>query len=439
MKNWKTYLYGIIAEEISSLSRYCDSMIQYCRLSHETGLLFEAIDCPEKIIMSETDEFPDLSSQATERTVVLMNGTFNHSHDIQGILKGIKPKLSRNARIVVVAYNPYLKWLYLLANRLGIRKGPAPSTFVTCTALNNLCKISGYEIIRLRSVGFFPFKWLFVGPLLNRFLPATPLLRHLGVASIIVLRPIIPERNKPSLSIIIPARNEKHNIANALLRMPGFCGAELEIIFVEGHSQDETWEEIQRVQKKYASQFKILAFQQTGVGKSDAVNLGFSKARGSLLTILDADLTMPPERLEEFYDAYCGGLADFINGSRLVYPMEKEAMRFLNQLGNVFFAKILSYILDARLSDSLCGTKLFSRHDYHRILKWRNDFGKFDPFGDFELLFPAAALSLGIIDVPIRYRSRTYGDTNISRFRHGWMLFKMAVIGFFRIKLGKAR
>jgi glycosyltransferase involved in cell wall biosynthesis len=219
--------------------------------------------------------------------------------------------------------------------------------------------------------------------------------------------------------------------------MPKLATDQIEVIFVEGHSNDGTWEEIQRVAAEYGDRFRILSFKQTGKGKADAVRLGFSHATKDLLVILDADLTMPPELLPRFYDAYREGLADFINGSRLVYPMEGEAMRFLNRLGNVFFAKALSLVLGTPVGDSLCGTKLVARHDYERFKRWRADFGDFDPFGDFELLFPAAELGLGLVDIAIRYRDRTYGSTNISRFRHGWMLLKMTVTGFFRIKMGK--
>jgi glycosyltransferase involved in cell wall biosynthesis len=166
------------------------------------------------------------------------------------------------------------------------------------------------------------------------------------------------------------------------------------------------------------------------------VRLGFAHATQPLLTILDADLTMPPEMLTRFYDAYNRGLGDFINGSRLVYPYEGEAMRPLNKLGNVFFAKTLSWVLDTRLGDSLCGTKLLARHDYDRIVAWRRDFGDFDPFGDFELLFPASVLAFGIVDIPVRYLARTYGSTNIRRFRDGFELLRMTAIGLFRIKMG---
>jgi glycosyltransferase involved in cell wall biosynthesis len=188
----------------------------------------------------------------------------------------------------------------------------------------------------------------------------------------------------------------------------------------------------------YRHRFEIKTFKQTGKGKADAVRLGFAHATQHLLTILDADLTMPPEMLGRFYQAYCDGHGDFVNGSRLTYPMEGQAMRFLNRLGNVFFAKVLSWILDARLGDSLCGTKLLTRHDYQRMIAWRRHFGDFDPFGDFELLFPAAVLGLGIVDVPVRYLARSYGSTNIHRFRHGFQLLRMTMIGLVRIKTSLA-
>jgi glycosyltransferase involved in cell wall biosynthesis len=231
----------------------------------------------------------------------------------------------------------------------------------------------------------------------------------------------------------VPARNERGNIEAAVARIPDLR-ADVEVLFVEGHSTDGTWQEIERVA---AGRPHVRALRQTGRGKSDAVRLGFAEARGELVTILDADLTMPPEKLASFYEAYVGGRGDFVNGSRLVYPMEGAAMRFLNHLGNIFFAKALSSVLDMRVGDSLCGTKLLARHDYERFVRWRKAFGEFDPFGDFELLFPAAVLGIGSIDVPVHYRARTYGTTQIRRFRDGLVLLQMVVTGFFDIKMGR--
>jgi glycosyltransferase involved in cell wall biosynthesis len=306
---------------------------------------------------------------------------------------------------------------------------------VTRLDLENLATLSGFSIVRQRPCAYFPWRVLGLGDVVNSLLPIVPLLRWLSLTYVLILRPRPAPRPRPGLTCVIPARNERGNIEDALRRFPELH-CPVEIIFVEGHSTDGTWEEIRRVASAFQSRFAIRALQQTGQGKADAVRLGFDHATQPVLTILDADLTMPPEMLGRFYEAYCEGHADFINGSRLVYPMEGEAMRFMNRLGNVAFAKALSWVLDTRLSDSLCGTKLLRRSDYLRMTAWRKEFGAFDPFGDFELLFPAAVLGLGTIDVPVRYLARRYGSTSIRRFRHGWDLLRMTWIGFLRIKIG---
>lgn len=434
--SWKKYINGLLAAEISATTRFYDRTIQWLPREEDSGILLQQIQCGEKAALQDEAAFPDLSGETEKRSAVLLNGTVNHHYDIQGLLMQLHPRLSRTSRVIMVIYNPYLGWLYRLANRLGLRSGEVPTTFITKVDLDNIAQLSGYTIVRRRLALYCPWRLLGLGDVVNRVAPCLPLLRWMGLVYLTVLKPVQgSESRRPSLSVLIPARNERGNIENAMKRMPDL-GCDLEVIFVEGHSSDGTWQEILRVKELYGDRYDIKALQQTGKGKKDAVALGFSRARGDLLTILDADLTMPPELLHRFYDAYCSGQADFVNGSRLVYPMEGEAMRFLNRLGNAFFAKALSWVLDVRLGDSLCGTKLLASHDYRRVLEWREQFGDFDPFGDFELLFPAAQLGLGITDVPIRYLNRTYGSTNISRFSHGFMLLKMTLIGLYRIKLG---
>src|SRR5260370_9589463 len=431
---WKNYVNAFLAGELSTLTRYYDRLIQWLPREDDSGMLLAAMDAPIKQSVGRDDPFPDLSGEPEERTAILVNGTFNHDFDIQGLLVQLKPKLSRTTRVIAVLYNPYLRWLYNLANRLGIRKGELPTTFVTQIDLQNVVKVAGYEIVRERLAVYCPWKMLGLGNAINRLLPLVPLVRWLSLTSIVVLRPLtLPSR--PGVSCIIPARNQVGTIENALKRFPEL-GCETELIFVEGHSNDGTWEEIQRVGALYSGRYRIQALKQTGKGKADAVRLGFAHATQPLLVILDADLTMPPEMLGRFYEAYCHGFGDFINGSRRVYPMEGDAMRFLNRVGDIFFAKMLSGILDVRIGDSLCGTKLVTRADYQRMEAWRRDFGDFDPFGDFELLYPAAVLGLGIVDIPIRYMARTYGETNIQRFRHWLLLLHMTWTVLIRIKLG---
>jgi len=233
-------------------------------------------------------------------------------------------------------------------------------------------------------------------------------------------------------SVVVPCRNEKGNIEQAVLRTPDM-GKHTEIIFVEGHSQDGTLEELEKIKDKYP-QKDITVLVQDGKGKYDAVKKGFSHARNDILMILDADLTVPPEDLPKFFDTIVSGKGEFINGTRLVYQMEDQAMRFLNLLGNKFFSRAFTYILEQRIRDTLCGTKVFWREDYLKIVESRKYFGDFDPFGDFDLLFGASKLNLKILEIPIKYRERTYGSTQISRFRHGLLLFKMVFFALGKIK-----
>ncbi|MBF0498834.1 MAG: glycosyltransferase family 2 protein [Candidatus Riflebacteria bacterium] len=436
MSRFHNMIEELLTAEIGSFSRFFDRLYQVGRLPHDTGSLLQSLPCPNKEDAVDYSALPDSQSMGEDRALYLLNGNFNHNLDIQRLLSELRGKMNRHGRIVAIAFNPYLKWLYKLADSMGLREGKPPVTFLTRASLKDLARLSGFEIVRIRPVGFLPASLGDPAIVANRLLPGIPGIRHLAVASIIILRPIMAETRRPTLSVIIPARNERGNIENALKRLPAWGPDRLEIIFVEGGSTDGTWEEIQRVTNIYADRFRIQTMQQSGRGKNNAVRLGFSKATGDLVTILDADLTMPPEMLERFYQAWCDGHGDFINGDRLVYSMEDEAMRFLNSLGNIFFAKALGRVLDVRLGDALCGTKLLARRDIERISAWREKFGDFDPFGDFDILFGASVLGLGIVDLPIRYGARRYGETNISRFAHGWELLKMTMIGWRRLSMG---
>ena len=245
---------------------------------------------------------------------------------------------------------------------------------------------------------------------------------------------MIPDQQSTpqSVSIVIPCRNEKGNIETAISRLPQL-GSHVEVVFVEGHSSDGTWEEIERVMRVFPD-WDIKALQQLGVGKGDAVRAGFEFATGDILMILDCDLTVPPEDLPKFYNVIASGQGEYVNGSRLVYAMEGQSMRFLNYLANHCFAFIFTYLLNQRLTDTLCGTKALSRRDYLKIAENRKYFGEFDPFGDFDLIFGASKLNLKFVEVPVRYASRQYGETQISRFSHGVLLLKMVIFACRKLK-----
>lgn len=438
-KSWKKYIYSLVGAEMSTTTRFCDECVQIEPKPYDTGLLFEAIECPKKCRLNSIKKIEYHREDKKRFRAFFFNGNFNYLSDLQQQLEELYHKLSRRSRLFVIAYNPFWSFLYSLASWLQFRSAPKPNVYLTEQSLRTISRLTGYEIVRIRPSVFFPFYIPFISSFVNRLLPIVPLIKRLSLLWVVVLRPVVPEKDKPSLSIIIPARNEAGNIKKSIQRMPDFPGTLIEVIYVEGNSTDDTWKRIQDEAVRPQNKFKIITVKQPGKGKNNAVRVGFDNATGDLVTILDADLTMPPEMLPRFYEAYCKGLGDFINGSRLIYPMEDGAMRSLNQMGNLFFSKLLSWVLGIPISDSLCGTKLYSLEDYKRFIKWRKRFGDFDPFGDFEMLFASAELALGVIDLPVRYVARTYGETSISRFRNGFELIRMTIIGFFCILMGKTK
>ena len=290
-------------------------------------------------------------------------------------------------------------------------------------------------MIRITKEILFPVGIPLLSSFLNRFLVRFWPFNHLAITNFIlstVASSPYPIGYKPRVSVIVPARNEAGNIEKIIRRVPEL-GAGTELIFVEGNSIDNTYQVIEETIQRYPEK-KCVLLKQTGTGKGDAVRLGFSRATGEVLMILVADLTVTPEDLPRFYEALVSGKGKLINGVRLVYPMEEDAMRFFNLLGNKFFSLAFSWLLGQPIKDTLCGTKVLWKKDYERIAANRSVLGEFDPFGDFDLLFGAALLNFKIIDLPIRYHARTYGTTNIQRWKHGWLLLRMVLFAARKIK-----
>ena len=364
---------------------------------------------------------------------ILIADTLGSLDDCQRLLENLHKHCSRETRVIIV----YFSHLWYPALRIGEMlklRMPQPAQNVLSPAdIRSLAALADFETVKSEIRMLSPFRMFGLGRLLNQFLAPFPLIRQVCLRHYSVCRSLrCVNDGASSATVVVPARNERGNIEAAVQRIPRFV-ENLEIIFVEGHSKDGTWEEIQRVIAAYP-QCDIKAIKQPGKGKADAVFAAFEAASGDVLMILDADLTMPPEQLPKFWEALSSGKGEFVNGSRLVYPMENDAMRFLNLIANKAFSLIFSWLLSQRLTDTLCGTKVLRRTDYARLKAGRAYFGDFDPFGDFDLIFGASKLNLKIIEMPIRYSSRTYGETQISRFRHGLMLLRMVVFAFLRIK-----
>lgn len=406
------------------------------------------LDFSDKMIGIATSRFPDLHfqlydienadvndnlSQYGQRfDYIILSDLLHILWDVQKMLKTLKRFCHSSTRVVISNYNFLWEPVMKLGEHLGLKQPSPNSNWLSHYDIINLLEIEGFSIITNYRKILLPKYIPILNTCFNSFLVNLPLINALGMVNFIVARPPVPSSAEYTVSIIIPARNEKGNIEPLVIRTPRF-GKSQEFVFVEGHSGDGTWEEMLRIQKKYPGKsMKLLV--QTGKGKGNAVREGFETATGDVLMILDADLTTPPEELPKFYDALIQGRGEFINGCRLVYPMEKEAMRFLNLLANKFFGLFFSYLLGQRLKDTLCGTKVLLKNDYRKIKANRSYFGDFDPFGDFDLLFGASKLNLKITEVIIRYKERTYGSTQISRFRHGWLLLRMSMFAAGKIK-----
>jgi glycosyltransferase involved in cell wall biosynthesis len=326
-----------------------------------------------------------------------------------------------------------------MGSLLGIRKPREYQNWLPPQDIANLLNLSNFDVIRSDSFVLLPKRIWPISALCNYILSLLPGFRLFNLVNLVIARRLPqPESDKDlSVSVIVPTRNERGNIEDAIKRIPDM-GRETEIIFVDGNSTDGTAEEIENQIKKHPQRKIRLIHQGNGIGKGDAVRKGFAAATGDVLVIQDADLTAPPEDLPKFFAAIRDGKGEYINGSRLVYPMEKQAMRFLNLLANKFFGSLFTWLLGQRFRDTLCGTKMIRKKDYEVIVANRSYFGDFDPFGDFDLIFGAVKQNLKVIEVPVGYRARTYGETNISRFRHGWLLLKMSWVAFKKIKwLGK--
>jgi len=364
---------------------------------------------------------------------IIIPDTLSTVADIQKLFNNIHNNCKPNTRLIINYHS--ILWLPILnlAEKLHLKNPQNRSNWLNTDDLTNLLEIENFQVIKSGKRLLLPFKIPIISTLFNKYIANLPLINSLCITNYLIARPLGLEKNKnPSVSVIIAARNEKGNIENAIKRIPKM-GKHTEIIFVEGGSTDGTWEKIVKVAKKYPK-LDIKYTHQDGKGKGDAVRKGFSIATGDILMILDADLTVPPEDLPKFYDAIASGKGEYINGCRLVYPMENEAMRFLNILGNKFFSITFSWLLNQKIKDTLCGTKVISRENYLQLAKNRNYFGDFDPFGDYDLIFGAAKMNLKFVEIPIRYKARKYGSTNISRFKHGWLLLKMVAFAMNKIK-----
>ena len=438
-----------LAEIYSHVAGECESVLE---LGCGRGELLKAlnpregvgVDLSEQMIVEAQRRYPKLQFICGDAQkidlgdvtfdMIILSDLLNDLWDVQAVLMHIRRYCSEKTRIVLNVQSHVWESIRRLAQTLGLVTPVMPQNWLTPIDVRNLVELSGFDLVRRWEEVLSPLSVPLIAPLCDRVLVRMPFVRNAALANFYILRihPQAVERVlAPTVSVIIAARNEAGHIDELLRRIPEM-GSHTEIIFVEGNSTDDTYEVIKRVIADSGRDCRLL--KQPGKGKGDAVRTGFEAAKGDILMILDADITVPPEDLPRFFDVLSSGIGEFANGVRLVYSMEDDAMRFFNVLGNKFFGWAFGWLLGQPIRDTLCGTKVLWASDYRKIDRGRSYFGDFDPFGDFDLLFGAARLNLKIVEVPVRYRARRYGETNIQRWRHGWLLLKMVVFAARRIK-----
>jgi SAM-dependent methyltransferase len=385
-----------------------------------------------QFLILDAHEIEDLKCSEPFEYIVLSD-LINDLWDVQEVFEKLKGVCNTNTRIVINYHSNLWNIPLRIARSFSLATPNLRQNWLTPHDLENLLEISGYQVLHKSQEIIFPIYLPFISNFLNRYVARISPFRFFDITNFMVARPLMKqEDSKPLLTVVIPARNESGNINEILHRTPKLPGG-VEIIFVEGNSTDDTYAVIEKVIKENPG-LNTRLIKQLGKGKGDAVRAAFDIARGEVLLILDADITVPPEDIYRFYDLIANNSAEFVNGVRLVYPMDDQAMRLANLIGNKFFSWAFSWLLGQPIRDTLCGTKVLRKSSYQKIVSNRTYFGDFDPFGDFDLLFGAAKLNLKILEVPIRYRSRKYGETNISRWSHGWLLLKMVIFAAKKIK-----
>ncbi len=384
----------------------------------------------------DTEQFLQFFGEDENFDYILFND-IGDTVDVLQAFQNLKPLCRRRTRLLVTTYNRLWEPLVTFAEWLGMKVPRIEQNWLATSDIRNLMKLAEFEVLETHRIVLFPKYVPLLSTFLNRFCARLPLLNRLCMTQVVVARLLPPPVSKKdlSVSVIIPCKNEKGNVEAAVRRIPPL-GRETEIIFCDDQSSDGTTDEIMRVRASYPHK-DIRLEKGPGICKSKNVWTGFDAASCDILMILDADLTTMPEQLAYFLEVIASGQAEFVNGSRLVYPVPKGAMNSTNMLGNKFFSVAFTYLLGQRVKDTLCGTKVLWRSDWQRIRPMLGSWGIDDRWGDYELLFGAAKLNLKILDLPVHYQERIYGTTKMTKvFRNGLVMLKMCWHGFLKLKLG---
>jgi hypothetical protein len=435
------YYYG----RIKRLLRYIiEPGSRVLEIRCQTGHLLDAVgpqygvgvEISQPMVELAQKSFPGLRFLCADPENLDLNETFDYvvfSHlfdtvDLLSALRRMHRVSASDTRIIIHTYNHLWQPILELAGKLGLRSPCVEPNWLTEQDVRGFLELAGFEVLRTHRILLCP-KWIpLISWICNEVLVALPGIRRLAMIKMMVARPKPLPRNpsEVSVSVIVPCRNERDNVGPAVQRIPDM-GKHTEIIFCDDASSDGTGDEVRRLIRENPHR-DIRLVNGPAICKAENVWTGFREARGDVLMILDGDLTVMPEELPYFFDALVSGSGEFINGSRLVYPIQQNAMKAGNMIGNKVFSWLFSYLLDQRIKDTLCGTKVLWRKDWFRVKQFVGTWGMKDLWGDYDLLFGASRLHLRIRDVPVHYQERVYGITKMTRvFANGMRMLRICV------------
>lgn len=418
----------------------------------QTGFLLDAvrprdgvgIEVSSEMAQVAQHKYPDLTVYTAEPESFDLGETFDYiifdqisdTVDVLAALRSIAAHCTPRSRLILYSYNPLWHPLVWLAERVNIKVPALNQNWLSERDLKNVLGMADFEWLHTYHTVVLPFRIPLLADALNRIVPTLPILKNLCLIRIMVTRPRPVPCNPEDVrvSVIVPCKNEFGNIEPAVQRIPEM-GSHTEIIFCDDQSTDGTADEVRRMQQLYPERDIQLCYGP-GISKSHNVWTGFDAASGDILMILDADLAVMPEELPPFVEALVSGKAELVNGTRLVYPLPRESMKFANMVGNTVFGILFSYLLDQPISDTLCGTKVLWRDDWLRLKTYLHTWGIEDRWGDYELLFGAARLHLKILELPVHYQERVYGASKMVKVvQNGLVMLRMCLAAFLRLKL----
>ena len=407
---------------INELMKYTSGDISVLHITSKASKAVRSLSGVDKIIIDPelNISLEELSTLDKLYDLVIVTDIFEVSTDIYHFISSIKKVLNYEGKILLTSINPKWNSIFNIVELFNLKQKSYINSYIHPKKISNIFNSLGFENIQSYDRQIFPFKLLGFGVLVNILLELIFSYFNVGIKTYFLYQSVDRGSRVYTKSIIVPAKNEEGNLQPLIERIPILKGS-YEIIIACGPSKDKTYEKALEI-KKDKPNIKIEVFEQTKNGKANAVWEAIEKSSGEVIAILDSDISVDPEELFYFFEVIESGNADFVNGTRLMYPMEDSAMRTLNKLGNRSFQFIISKLIGVNLSDTLCGTKVFKKSNLESLRKWQEKMKIVDPFCDFDLIFSTAYSGLKILEYPVHYRSRTYGTTNISRFRDGWKL-----------------